>query len=152
MSEQEFRTKMAQIRRRQQRGGLVRTIILLAALLALGVWFGLQTRPARVLSVTPALALDDRFMPVEAVESFSPDDTFFISVELRGYRPAMALWARWRYDGQVLRETQLMTEFTGDGFAGFVLDNTEPWPAGDYRVEILSFDEVLGEAEFRVEE
>jgi hypothetical protein len=133
--------------------GIMRSVVMLLAMVALAIYMALRPRGPEVLGVTMATALDDTFRAVAAVETYAPDDTFFASVELRGYRPEMELMARWRYGEQVIKETRLATGQTGDGYAGFVLNPEQPpqWPEGEYRVEIVYEDKVLGSAAFRVE-
>lgn len=131
---------------------------LLAELLAMAALLAACSSPLQVLSVTPATALDDLYQPVETTNVFGPQDTFFVSVQLRNYRPDMQVVARWRYEGQFITETTLVTGPLGDstkpyeGYAGFSLRNDNPpWPSGDYTVEIVYQDKVLGSAAFRVE-
>ncbi len=143
----------ARERAHRQRVGLVRSLALLAGLIALTVFLALRSRGPQVVSVTMATALDEAYRPVAATDVYGPQDTFFASVELRGYRPEMTILARWRYEGQVIRETPLATQQAGDGYAGFVLINEGfPWPQGSWMVEIIYEGDVLGRAAFRVEE
>ncbi len=138
---------------RRQRVGLIRSLILLAGLVALTVFLALRPHEPEVVNVIMATALDDAYRPVTVTDVYGPRDTFFASVELRGYQPEMELRARWRYEGQVIRETLLTTQQAGDGYAGFVLSNQGlPWPLGNWTVEIVYEGEVLGQATFRVEE
>lgn len=138
-------------RRKRQRMGIARSVAFLVALVVLAVWMQQRPRPPEVLSVTPATALDDEFRPVEPTEVFGPEDTFFVSVELRNYQPG-TLGARWLYEGQVITEMMLDTTDTGDGYAGFVLRNDDPpWPTGQYTIEITYRGRVLESASFRVE-
>lgn len=132
--------------------GIVRSVMFLAALVGLALWMNRRPAPPTVLSVMPATAFDDAFRPIEVVDAYGPEDTFFISVELEGYDSSMELIARWLYEGQLITETTLATADSGVGYAGFVL-RTEypPWPAGRYTVEIVYEGEVLGSAAFRVE-
>ncbi len=140
-------------RRRRRRIGLVRSVIMAIALVALAIFMALRPRPPEVLSITLTRALDNAYRPIAPTTTFGPQETFFVSVELRGYRPGSDLTARWRYDGQVIVDTELVAEGIGDGYAGFVLHNDNPpWPAGRYTVEILYEGEVLASAEFGVEE
>jgi hypothetical protein len=127
-------------------------VAFLVALVGVGLLIR-RPAPLRVLSVTPTRALDDLYRAVEPTDTFSPQDTFFVSVELQGYRPDMTLVARWRYEGEVITETELETTDSGSGYAGFALRSEAlPWPAGEYSVEIVYQERVLGSATFRVTE
>jgi hypothetical protein len=127
-----------------------RSVLFLIALAVLAYLF--MGRPRlRVLSATPARALDDAFRPIDPTTTFGPEDDFFVSVELSGYRPGMDVRARWRYEGQVITETTLNAEGQGSGHAGFVLSNDRPpWPVGEYSVEILLDGEPLASTTFAV--
>lgn len=139
-------------RRRRAVWGLVRSILVLAVLVALGVWMALRPRPPRVIEIVPATALYDTYQPVEATDVFHPDDTFFVSVKLSGFRSGMELFARWEYQGRLITETTLNTDDVGQGYTGFSLSNDNPpWAEGRYTVEIVYEGEVLGSADFRVE-
>lgn len=140
-------------RRRRALWGLVRSILVLVVLIALGVWIARQSWPPRVIEVVPAAALYDNYRPVEATHVFQPEETFFVSVQLSGFRPDMELFARWKYQGRLITETTLDTDYAGEGYAGFSLTNDDPpWPVGNYTVEIVYGDDVLGSAVFRVEQ
>jgi hypothetical protein len=141
-----------QVRRRRAIWGLLRSVLVFMALIGLGVWMALRPRPLRVTEVVPATALDDTYRPVETTDVFDPEDTFFVSVQLSGYRPDMELLARWKYQDNLITETTLNTDDVGEGYAGFSLINDNPpWGEGRYTVEIVYEDEVLGSAAFRVE-
>ena len=129
---------------------IARALLIVGVLVAVVLW--LQQGPAlRVVKVTPATTLDDQFQPVKSTDRVGPHDTFFVSVELRDYRPDMKITARWRYEGTTINETVLKTSDIGNGYAGFSLINDRPpWPAGNYVVEIVYNDKVLGSAPFRV--
>lgn len=142
-----------QARRRRAVWGLVRSILVLFVLIALGVWIALRTRPPQVIEVVPATALYDTYRPVEVTDVFHPEDTFYVSVKLSDFRPGMELSARWKYQGRLITETTLNTDGAGDGYAGFSLVNDNPpWSEGPYSVEIVYDGDVLGSADFRVEQ
>jgi hypothetical protein len=138
--------------RRRYTMGIVRSVVMLVALIVLTVLLALRSNRPEVLNVMPATALDDEMRPVERTSTYPPDaDAFFVSVELRGYAPDMPLAARWLHEGRLLIETPLSTDMTGEGFAGFVLRTDDPpWPVGGYEVEIVFRDSVLGSASFEV--
>ncbi len=134
------------------RKGLFRTIIILIGLIVVAVLIARRMRP-EVLSITPATALDDLYRPVEATDTYHPDDVFFVSVEIENYDPYSPLSARWLYEGDVITETPLEISGTVDRYAGFALrSDVAPWPAGDYAVEIMYKKRVLGKAVFQVKE
>jgi hypothetical protein len=157
MSTDENQTRPSQAEREQARQrrhwwGIARSVAMLAALVVLSIFLARRSAAPEVLSVTPAHALDAAYRPVEPAETFAPGDTFYVSVELRGYRTGMDLRARWLYEGQVITETPLDTPDAGDGYAGFSLspENPPEWPPGQYAVDIVYEDHVLNRAAFRV--
>jgi hypothetical protein len=139
-------------RRRKYMWSIVRSVLALGVMIALGVWLARLPRPPRVLEVVMATALYDDYRPVVATSLYHPKDTFFASVHLSDFAPDTDLLARWSYQGNTITETALDTKDAGQGYAGFSLDSgNQPWAVGDYRVEIVYRDEVLGSAAFRVE-
>lgn len=140
--------------RRRQRSGILRSVALLAGLIVLTVWIALQRQQPEVLSLTTARALDSDYQPVEPTTSYGPDDTFFISVELRGYRTGMNITALWRHQGEVIAETPLLAEAGEAGIAGFSLSPESPprWPEGGYVVDIMYDGHVVGRTAFDVVE
>ena len=137
--------------RKGMRKGLLRTVLLLIGLIAVSVLMARRNRP-EVLAVIPATALDDLYRPVEVTDTYSPDDVFFVSVEIENYDPYSPISARWLYEGDMIAETPLEIEGMVDRYAGFALrSDVAPWPAGDYTVEIVYKNRVLEEASFRVE-
>ncbi len=139
-------------RRKRQVWGIVRSVVFLAIMIALALWISRSSGNIRVLSVTPATTLDSSFRPVKATDTYGPNDTFFVAVQLEGYHEGVPLRARWRYNGRVINETALSTAETGDGYAGFSPSRTQPWAVGAYSVEIVSNDTILGAATFHVED
>lgn len=158
-----------EVRQRRAMWGIARSLIMLVALTGLCVWMALRSRPSeptgltstpavsprppKVLEVVPATALYDTYRPVKATDVFHPEDTFFVSVKLSDFQPGMALSARWKYQGNLITETNLSADDAGEGYAGFsLLNDNPPWPVGDYTVEIVYGDAVLASAAFRVED
>ncbi len=130
---------------------ITRSLAFLAILIGLAVFYSLRSQPPRVISITPATALDDAYRPINATDTFGPEDTFFIAVELKGYRGDAPLVARWYYEDEMITDTPLDAPLQGDIYAGFVLRNDDPpWPTGQYRVEIRIRDQALGDRTFRV--
>lgn len=132
--------------------GIARSATILVGLIVLAVVITRRPLAPQVLSVVPAHSLDAAFRPIEPTQRFGPDETFFISVELRGYRPGMDVSAVWRYEGQMITQTPLATNDAGDGYAGFALSPEDPpaWPPGRYTVDILYGEKLLGRAVFEV--
>jgi hypothetical protein len=139
-------------RRKANRQGIIRSVIMLILLTVIAVYMAIKPRDPEVLSITTATALDDNYEAVEAATTYTPDDTFFVSVEVIDFPQDAELTARWRYEGDVIRETVFESEVPGSGFIGFVLDSSEPWPVARYSVEIVYEGKVLDSTQFWVQE
>lgn len=139
-------------RRRKHWMGIARSVVLLIGLIVLTVFITRRPGVPEVISVTPAKALDADYRPVNPTTTFLPTETFYASVELRGYRPGTELVARWRYNGEVIAETPLVSGEAGEGAAGFSLSPQNPaqWPLGTYLVDVMYEDHLLGRATFDV--
>jgi hypothetical protein len=139
-------------RRKAQRQGIIRSVVMLILLTVLAVYMALKPREPEVLSITTATALDENYQPVETTDTYSPEDTFFVSVEVIDFPPDAKLTARWRLEGDVIRETVFESEVPGSGFIGFVLDSSEPWPVARYSVEIVYEGKMIESTQFEVKE
>jgi hypothetical protein len=144
--------KTPEQRKRQHWMGIARSVVMLIGLIVLTVFITRRPGEPEVISVTPARALDADYRPVDPTTTFLPDETFYISVELRGYRSGTELVAQWRYGGEVFDQTSLIASDAGEGYAGFSLSPQDPpeWPVGTYLVDILYEDHLLGRASFEV--
>ncbi|MBN1120460.1 MAG: hypothetical protein JXJ17_05240 [Anaerolineae bacterium] len=139
-------------RRKANRQGIIRSVIMLIFLTVIAVYMAIKPRDPQVLSITTAAALDDNYEAVDPTDTYAPGDTFFVSVEVIDFPQGADLTARWRYEGEVIRETVFESEVPGSGFVGFVLDSSEPWPEARYSVEIMYEGEVLDSTQFWVRE
>lgn len=141
-----------QERRRRATFGIIRSLIILGGLIAVGVLYYLRPEAAPIVErLVLASALDEQYLPVESVSVYEPDDTFYVSVRLSDYRGEEPLVARWLFEEDTIIETPLESASQGSGYAGFVLRNNEPpWPIGSYRVEIVYQDKILASVAFEV--
>ncbi len=95
-----------------------------------------------------AIGADNRV--TGAATTFKPNDTIHVSVATTGGAANTPLTARWTYqDGQVVN-TETRT-IAGPGMQEFHISKPSGWPAGQYRVEILSGSNVLQTREFSVQ-
>jgi len=104
-----------------------------------------------VESVTPSHGLGGDYRPLEPAENFAPEETFYCAVLMRGLQPGVVVSARWLYQGNLVKRTDYVVQQTGNGYVGFELANdSPPWPAGQYSVEILVDHSRAGTAGFTV--
>ncbi len=139
-------------RRRANRHGIVRSVVMLILLTVIAVYMAIRPRDPQILSITTAAALDDNYEAVDPTGTYAPGDTFFVSVEVIDFPQDAELTARWRYEGEVIRETVFESEVPGSGFIGFVLDSSEPWPVANYSVEIVYEGKMIESTRFEVKE
>lgn len=93
----------------------------------------------------------------EPKTSFAPtDDTIIASVSTATSDPSASvdgeLVARWTYqDGQLVDESSEMLTFSETGVTNFRINNPEPWPEGQYKLEVLLNGDVVETREFTIE-
>lgn len=100
------------------------------------------------LELGKGLADDKRV--AEAVTEFSSGDTIHASVNTEGDGTGKKLGARWTYqDGALVHEESV--DMTGsNSIYAFKISNANPWPAGNYKVEISLDGQPLQSREFSV--
>ena len=109
--------------------------------------------PFRVsgLEVGTALGADKRVINPSATVSAS-EPTIYASVATDGATERVTLTARWTYeDGQVVAETNQEIAPDGAAVSEFHIEQAEPWPTGQYQVEILADGRSLGTSKFEVQ-
>lgn len=93
---------------------------------------------------------------VDITDAFSPDvNPIHVWFRLAGFAPGTTLTSRWTYLGgsapQVIGTGEFTIAATSDyGTFNYELAAGKRWPAGDYRIEILRDDTVVGVATFVV--
>lgn len=108
--------------------------------------------PLTILDAVTSRRVDSSYAPTDVTSRFSPADTFYCAVRVSGVEPDTAIVARWLFDDTVIGESTYTAEDQGSGYVAFELTNQQPWPQGDYRVEILSRGIVVASAAFQVVE
>lgn len=112
----------------------------------------LPTGDYRIVSVTLGKAVDAEGQVREAQEVFAPADKIHAAVVSVGNSDGLTVSARWlSADGtEVAKAGQSLTPTTPT-VTTFSIAQPEPWPAGDYRVEIAVNDRVAETRSFRIE-
>ena len=112
----------------------------------------LPTGDYRIVSVTLGKAVDAEGQVRDGVEVFAPTDKIHAAVVAVGSSEGLTLSARWTAaDGtEVGKAGQSLTPTTPT-VTTFSIAQPEPWPAGDYTVEIAINDRVTETRSFRVE-
>ena len=89
----------------------------------------------------------------DQTDSFSPKDTFYLSVRTEGDATNARLSARWTYeDGQVVDDSTQTIAPSGPAVTEFHISKPDGWPTGGYKVEVSLNGAPAGRKEFRVNE
>jgi hypothetical protein len=112
----------------------------------------LPTGDYRIVSVTLGKAVDAEGQVRQGQDVFAPGDKIHAAVVAVGSSEGLTLSARWlAADGtEVAKAGQSLTPSTPT-VTTFSVTQAEPWPAGDYTVEIAINDRVTETRSFRVE-
>lgn len=73
----------------------------------------------------------------EKTDSFRPSDTFYVSVRTEGSANNATLKARWLFqNSQLVNEAEQTIVPHGSAVTEFHVSKPDPWPSGDYKVEV----------------
>lgn len=112
----------------------------------------LPTGDFRVVAVELGTAFDEEGRVPAPKDLFKPTDTLHVAVVGVGSSPGLVLSARWlAADGSEVAQARQDLAPQAPTVASFRLSQPEPWPAGDYRVEIAVNDRVAETRNFRIE-
>jgi hypothetical protein len=112
------------------------------------------TTPSQAVSVVNvavgrAIGIDKRV--TSPVDTFSPNDTIYASVETQGASPSTTLSARWTFqDGQTVSEETQSIAPTGPAITEFHVSKPDGLPPGSYKVEIMLDGASVRTATFKV--
>lgn len=97
--------------------------------------------------------LGDDYSPIGPTDVFAPAEDFYVSIEYSGLEEGQLIDAEWFLEDESLYEVSLPLDAStaGEGYAGFTLTNSEPWPVGNYHIDIYLDGEFDRTVEFRVE-
>jgi len=84
----------------------------------------------------------DDYKPVDETSIYAPGDTFHCSVKVSNLKQGQVVSWKWYYDTELLYEQPLTLDKSGSGYVAAYLTNDQPWPTGDYKVEVF-LDNVL---------
>jgi len=106
----------------------------------------------RIVSLALGTAVDEEGQVRQPTDRFGSADTIHAAVVGVGSSDGLTLSARWtRADGtQVAKAGQNLAPSTPT-VTTFSISQPEPWPAGDYRVEIAINEQVVESRDFRIE-
>jgi hypothetical protein len=104
-------------------------------------------------NMTMCKSLKKNMGPDEVSTVFSPSETIYCSVDVKGIRMGKTVTARWYKGDTFIKEYPCTINIPNAAYIGFSLKPKTKWPAGDdYRVEVFISGKSIGEATFKVEE
>ncbi len=120
-----------------------------------------QTTEGDLVKATFCRGLRENHTPKETAEFFRPNETVYLSVEIKG-RPRMGeVTAKFKFREAVIAETKLDVEEANKGqtfskgyntFVGFTLEHEIPLPVGElYTAEVAFNGKSLGTFPFKIE-
>lgn len=132
---------------------------ILLVLIAIGLISGcglFRREPAAIDSLTLTDQVDERTkQAVRPLNGFPATATqFFASVKVLNAGKGTKVTARWLYEGKLVDEWPLVfQDADGDRFVAFNLvhRDSQPFPPGSYRVEILLDGKLVKQQDFNVQ-
>ncbi|MCD6554316.1 MAG: hypothetical protein DRI52_01930 [Chloroflexi bacterium] len=88
--------------------------------------------------------ITDDYKPVNETSTYAPEDTFYCSVKASNLKQGQTMTWKWYYGDEFLYEQPLTLDKSGSGYVAAYLSSDQPWPQGDYKVEIF-LDDVLAQ-------
>jgi hypothetical protein len=130
-------------------------LVLIVGALLVGMLYDATIRDGETSHIQAIMAhgLDAAYDPIEPGGLFSPDDTFYLSVRTERAPAHSIISARWYYEGTVIMTQDQSVGALSDVYVvGFEMERTDqPWPVGQYSVDVLLNGESVGQVRFRVE-
>jgi serine protease Do len=121
-----------------------------------------ETEVLEVLEVTYAQGFDEEMAPVDPGNEYEPDETVYLSVQLKGNPRKGVVTSRFFYEDQEItdvsldlaemyEEEGLIFVIGGNTFVGFTLTHEQPFPPGDgYRADVSLDGQPVGSYGFTV--
>jgi hypothetical protein len=105
---------------------------------------------AQVGEVVTARGVEADYSPIGVTDHFGPRDHFYCAVQVTNLPRGATLSARWYHGPTFISEAFYVAEPGGSGWIGFQLTNSEPWPVGEYNVEVYLEDQLWKTVRFHV--
>ncbi|HIP97286.1 MAG TPA: hypothetical protein EYH32_08750, partial [Anaerolineae bacterium] len=94
--------------------------------------------------------ITDDYKPVNETSTYAPEDTFYCSVKASNLKQGQTMTWKWYHGDEFLYEQPLTLNKAGSGYVAAYLSSDQPWPQGDYRVEIFLDDVLVKTVKFSV--
>ncbi len=106
--------------------------------------------PPSIGEVVTAKGLDSDYKPVDPTTSYTSDDTFYVSVEVKDLIVGSVVNVKYTLDGEKYEETSLTADQKGSGFYGFKLTPGGSHTPGEYTAEVYLDDKLIKSVPFTV--
>jgi hypothetical protein len=115
--------------------------------------FVIEAPELEVIGVTFSKEVDNLGKPVEVFNKFYPDDIIKASIKLNRKKKGDYIGVKWyRGDDELLGEDQfnIKDDYYLENYIVFVVSNDEPWPIGEYRLEVFHNNLLEGSHSFEI--
>jgi len=117
--------------------------------------FEINKPESQILEVTLSSEINDKLEPVNPTDVFGTTDSFFACVKLDYHLSGDNLNTKWYFgEDELIDEISLDLEnYYLPGYSAFHMigDASNPWPSGEYKVEIYFNDALYDTYDFKVE-
>jgi hypothetical protein len=145
------------LRRRVKVKKIAVPVLLLAMLPILACEFGLNvgSGEARLEQAVPCRDVTDDYEPIDPTSVFSPTDDLYVSVHYFNLQEGQEIRFVWFQGEDSLDELTLTIDSSMAGSEGYAASwftsQGDPWPLGDYHVDLYLDGELDHTVSFRVE-
>ena len=107
--------------------------------------------PPSIGEVVAAKSLDADYKPVDPTSTYSPEDVFYISVQVKNLVVGSVVDVKYKFEGEDYSDTSLTADKFGSGYYGFKLTAADGHAIGNYTAEVYLDGELQKTIEFSVE-
>ena len=106
--------------------------------------------PPSIGDVVSAKSLDSDYKPVDPTTTYTTDDTFYISVEVKDLVIGSVVTVKYKVNGEKYEETTLTADQKGSGYYGFKLSPGGSHVPGKYTAEVYLDNKLAKTVSFTV--
>jgi len=97
-----------------------------------------------------ATALDKDYKAVEATTTYTPTQTFYLSVQVSNLATGAKVKTVWYHGEDQIKEYTYTSDKAGSGYVGFTLKPKDSWPIGNYHAKVYLEDKLAQSVDFSV--
>ncbi len=113
-----------------------RWCVVLAALTTVLSACGVMGGGSSIDDIILTTGVDADYCPLDEVTAFSSQNPFYCSLKVSNLQPGSTVTSRWYFAEQLIEEINYEVRTGGSGCVGFELSSPNPWPRGQYRVDV----------------